>query len=69
MAYFLIFIALFAGQQALTKGWFYRRFLGGEWQKIWYNRWDQGGYEVWERRRPNFDWESVGGRGVSEETK
>lgn len=46
-----------------------RRLLGGEWQKVWYNRQHQGGYEIWERRRPNFDWESVGGRVIEEETK
>ena len=67
MTYFLVLIALFAVQQSFTKGYFYRRLLGGEWQKVWYNRQHNGGYEVWERRRPGFDWEAVGGRVVAEE--
>ena len=67
MIYLLIFCALLAGQQWLTTGYLYRRALGGNWQKVWYNRWNQGGYEVWERAQPNFDWSSVGGRVVAEE--
>jgi len=62
-------VAIIAAQQVSTKGYIYRRLRGGEWQKIRYNRWNQGGYEVWESRRPDFDWESVGGRVVAEETK
>lgn len=67
MTYVLILCFAVACQQWLTTGYFYRRFLGGKWQKIWYNRWDQGGYTVWERYRPNFDYESVGGRIIKEE--
>ena len=69
MTYFLVFIAIFAMQQVLTKGYLYRRLLGGEWQKVWYNRQNNGGYEVWERAQPHFDWSSVGGRVVAEEGK
>jgi hypothetical protein len=69
MTYILITAALIDVQKVFTTGYLYRRLRGGEWQKIWYNRWNQGGYEVWECRRPNFDWESVGGRVVAEETK
>ena len=69
MIYLLIFsiIAIFATQQWLTKGYLYRRAIGGKWQKIWYDRANNGGYEVWERARPDFDWESVGGRVTQEE--
>jgi hypothetical protein len=71
---FLILIPLalalfYACEQVFFRGWWYRRIRGGNWQKIWYNRHHHGGYEVWERARPGFDWETIGGRVVDEETK
>lgn len=45
----------------------HRRLVGGKWVKVWYNRWNNGGYEVWEKDKPGFDWESVGGRVLERE--
>lgn len=56
-----LLLALFALLQWWLRGYWYRRVRGGCWQKIWYNRHYHGGYEVWERARPGFDWGIVGG--------
>jgi hypothetical protein len=44
----------------------YRQFKGGIWNKVWYNRQIQGGFEIWE----NFtraDYDSVNGRVIETE--
>lgn len=67
---FYVLTSVFLGAIAwflFYKSYLYRRIVGGKWVLVWYNRWNNGGSEVWEKDRPGFDWESVGGRVLESE--
>ena len=65
---FAVFAA-FVLMQVFTKGWFYRRVVGGHWQKIWYRHSPAGGYEIWVRSDLSAEeWEVGGGRVIDEES-